>query len=68
MINAPWHRTHRMPPRASLDERVAWHLAHAWACGCRDIPDTVRRELARRGVKPPLRRRARRARVGGRAS
>jgi hypothetical protein len=53
-INAAWHRANRMPPRATLDARVAWHLAHRKACGCRtDLPATIAAELARRGVKPP---------------
>ena len=52
-LNAEWHRSHRMPERATLDERVKWHLMHAKACGCRQIPDTVLRELARRGLKRP---------------
>jgi hypothetical protein len=51
--NASWHEGHPMPARASLDQRVVWHLAHAKACGCRGIPDTVLREVERRGRKPP---------------
>jgi hypothetical protein len=51
-INAEWHRRHRMPARATLDERVTWHLAHLKACACRsDLPASVRAELKRRGVK-----------------
>jgi hypothetical protein len=56
-LNAEWHKSHRMPARASLDQRVSWHLAHVKACGCRAIPATVLRELARRGLKPPPARR-----------
>jgi hypothetical protein len=53
-INAVWHKANRMPPRASLDQRVAWHLAHLKACACRtDLPATIAAELERRGVKPP---------------
>ncbi len=53
-INAAWHEANRMPPRATLDERVAWHLAHLKACACRtDLPGTVLAELKRRGIKPP---------------
>jgi len=52
-LNRDWHAAHPMPPRASMDQRIAWHLSHAAACGCRDIPRTVREELARRGVAPP---------------
>jgi hypothetical protein len=49
MISARWHEQHPMPKRASLSQRVRWHVAHAKACGCRDIPRTVLTELRRRG-------------------
>ena len=53
-INAAWHRANRMPARATLDQRVAWHLEHLRACACRtDLPATILAELKRRGVKPP---------------
>ena len=54
VINAAWHKAHRMPTGATLDRRVAWHLAHRRACACRtDLPATIVAELKRRGVKPP---------------
>lgn len=37
MINAVWHRTHRMAKNATAKQRLAWHLAHAKACGCREL-------------------------------
>jgi catechol 2,3-dioxygenase-like lactoylglutathione lyase family enzyme len=49
-LNASWHAAHRMPAKPTLDQRVEWHQAHADACGCREIPRTVRAELSRRGV------------------
>ncbi len=53
-INSPWHKAHRMPPRATLDQRVAWHLAHRKACQCRKgLPATISAELERRGVQVP---------------
>jgi hypothetical protein len=53
-INAAWHKANRMPARATLDQRVEWHLAHRKACACRtDLPATILAELKRRGVKPP---------------
>jgi hypothetical protein len=55
MINATWHKQHPMPARATLDQRVRWHIAHAKACGCREIPATVLKELRRRGAAPPQR-------------
>jgi hypothetical protein len=56
-INAAWHKANRMPARATLDQRVAWHLAHLKACACRtDLPATIAAELGRRGVKRPRKR------------
>jgi hypothetical protein len=47
-MNAAWHSKHPIPPRATLAQRAAWHLAHAKHCGCRPIPKTVQTYLARR--------------------
>jgi hypothetical protein len=55
-MNRDWHAANPMPKPATLEQRVAWHLAHAEACGCRDLPRTVREELVRRGQAIPLRR------------
>jgi hypothetical protein len=53
-INASWHKSNKMPARATLDQRVEWHLAHQKACGCRpSFPMTIIAELKRRGIKPP---------------
>ncbi len=40
-LNAEWHRHNRMPKNPSLDDRVRWHLAHAGACGCREMPASI---------------------------
>jgi hypothetical protein len=56
-INAAWHKANRMPARATLDERVAWHLAHIKACACRTgVPATIAAEFERRGVELPPKR------------
>lgn len=47
-LNAEWHRKNPMPPKATLDERVAWHTEHAKHCACREIPDKIRAEVERR--------------------
>jgi hypothetical protein len=57
-INAAWHARNPMPPKAALEQRVAWHLRHAKACGCREIPATVVAELRRLGRRVPARRKA----------
>jgi hypothetical protein len=56
-INEGWHRAHPMPKDATLEQRIRWHVAHATACGCREIPGTVLQALKVRGIKPPARRR-----------
>ncbi|MBI4500571.1 MAG: hypothetical protein HY700_05360 [Gemmatimonadetes bacterium] len=40
-MNAAWHRRHPMPPKATTEQRIAWHLQHAKQCGCREIPPTL---------------------------
>jgi adenine deaminase len=37
-INKQWHEAHRMPANATTEQRIAWHVEHAKACGCRPIP------------------------------
>ena len=37
-MNVAWHKSHRIPPRATLEARVVWHTRHAKACGCRPMP------------------------------
>ncbi|WP_197410744.1 hypothetical protein [Devosia epidermidihirudinis] len=54
-MNKEWHEAHPMPPNATLDQRVSWHIEHAKACACRSIPDSVLRELERRGIAAPSR-------------
>ncbi len=56
MIDKAWHEANPMPPHATLDQRIAWHLDHAANCGCRDIPESIKQELKRRGVPVPKRR------------
>lgn len=56
-VNEEWHAAHVLGQGASLDRRVEWHVEHATACGCREIPATVVAELERRGVAVPERRR-----------
>lgn len=39
--NKSWHEQNRMPKNAKLQQRIAWHLAHAKACGCRPVPPSI---------------------------
>ncbi|MFZ5710035.1 MAG: hypothetical protein ACOY4T_10180 [Pseudomonadota bacterium] len=54
-INADWHRLHPMPKNPTDRERMVWHLAHARECGCRAIPDALRRVMDERGIVPETR-------------
>ena len=47
-MNAAWHAKHPMPPRVTLEQRIAWHLAHAQHCACRPIPATLRAQMRAR--------------------
>jgi hypothetical protein len=52
-INKEWHRAHPMPERPTDDDRVAWHLAHARNCRCREMPTGVLAVMRERGIAPP---------------
>jgi hypothetical protein len=52
-VNADWHRAHVLPRRASEDERIAWHLAHAATCGCRAVPAKLAVRMLARGIAVP---------------
>ena len=49
-INAEWHKANRMPPKATLDQRIKWHLEHKKACACREIPPQLQAEITKRGL------------------
>lgn len=53
-INAAWHQAHRMPKNPTLDQRIAWHLAHAQHCGCRAIDGKIKDEMMKRGIAVPV--------------
>ncbi|MGX1104416.1 MULTISPECIES: hypothetical protein [Bradyrhizobium] len=44
-LNREWHRAHRMPPRATREQRIKWHVAHAAACACRPVPDSIKADV-----------------------
>jgi hypothetical protein len=41
-----------MPPKATREQRIKWHAAHATAYGCRAIPESIRQDVEKR-LKPP---------------
>ena len=38
-INRAWQEAHRMPPKATDEQRGQWHAEHQDACGCRTPSD-----------------------------
>jgi hypothetical protein len=50
-LNKEWHQANRMPANPTIDERIEWHLAHQKNCGCRQIPEKLKAEMIRRGIK-----------------
>jgi hypothetical protein len=40
-MNALWHERNKMPPKATLEERIQWHLAHREHCACREVPRSL---------------------------
>jgi hypothetical protein len=50
-INKEWHLKHPMPKNPTLDQRVQWHLEHARECHCREMPESVLKELKKRKIK-----------------
>ena len=52
-LNKDWHLAHPMPPHPTLEQRIDWHVQHTENCGCREIPESIRRELEARGWTQP---------------
>ncbi|GLR96001.1 hypothetical protein ACVMFA_009166 [Bradyrhizobium liaoningense] len=51
-INKEWHRSHPMPSKATREQRVEWHAAHKAACGCRDVPASLRPDVMKIAAEP----------------
>ena len=50
-INKKWHELHPMPENPSLEERINWHIGHAKACKCREMPESIVKEIRKRKIK-----------------
>ena len=37
-MNKLWHEQNKMPPKATLDQRILWHKEHQKHCACRESP------------------------------
>lgn len=49
--NRAWHEHNRMPVRASMEQRIAWHREHVENCGCRPVPRGVIDAMKARGMR-----------------
>jgi hypothetical protein len=49
-LNAEWHLKNKMPEKATLDQRIEWHLAHFKNCKCREIPAKLLEEIKKRKI------------------
>jgi hypothetical protein len=41
--NKEWHRSHCMA--ATREQRIKWHVTHARACACREVPGSIKSEV-----------------------
>ena len=44
-LNVEWHKEHRMPAKATANDRLAWHVDHAKHCLCRPFTKAMREKL-----------------------
>ena len=49
-LNKGWHETHKMPAKATLQQRILWHLQHRKHCGCRPIPAKLAVAMQAKGL------------------
>ena len=47
-INKEWHMKNKMPKNPTLEERIKWHSEHAKHCSCREMPESMRKEIKKR--------------------
>jgi hypothetical protein len=44
-MNKPWHEQNKMPPKATLEQRVQWHREHQKHCACREVPKSLSAQI-----------------------
>jgi len=40
-MNKPWHSEHKMLPKATIEQRIHWHMEHQKHCACREVPKSL---------------------------
>lgn len=51
-INRGWHQKNHLSKKATLSQKIQWHVDHTRECGCREIPKNIQQKLLER--KPKL--------------
>ena len=44
-MNKPWHDEHPMPKKATLEQRIQWHVEHQKNCACREMPTAIQKAV-----------------------
>ena len=44
-MNKLWHEQNKMPPKATLDQRIHWHKEHQKHCACREAPKDILKKI-----------------------
>ncbi len=47
-MNKEWHLKNKMPKNPSLEDRINWHIEHSKNCSCREMPESILKEIAGR--------------------
>jgi hypothetical protein len=47
-MNKTWHEENKMPPKATLEQRIRWHEEHGKHCACRKAPPSLQKAIAER--------------------
>lgn len=40
-MNKQWHKDNKMPPKATLEQRIQWHRERQIRCACREVPKSL---------------------------
>ena len=48
-MNKLWHAQNKMPAKATLEQKIAWHREHQKHCACREAPKSIQDEILKRG-------------------
>jgi hypothetical protein len=47
-INKKWHEEHKMPEKATIEQKIAWHCEHVKYCTCHPMPAKIVEEIEKR--------------------